>query len=56
MNSTCYGCQNNIANQLAHMELGGCLHPETYTEKDIEKDSSTSSKTQENPPKILDTN
>lgn len=23
---TCYGCANDLANQLAHMEPGGCLY------------------------------
>ena len=26
--TTCYGCLNDIANQLGHMEEGGCLYQE----------------------------
>ena len=26
---TCQGCKHNISNQLAHMEIGGCLYSET---------------------------
>jgi len=27
--ANCYGCQNNIANQLGHMDPGGCLYTKT---------------------------
>lgn len=26
---SCYGCEQNIANQLGHMDFGGCLYVET---------------------------
>lgn len=31
MESTCIGCQDGIANQLAHMDIGGCLSAKTVT-------------------------
>jgi hypothetical protein len=31
--ATCYGCQNNIANQEGHMDPGGCLYTQTLGDK-----------------------
>ncbi len=33
MADTCIGCLDDIANQLAHMDIGGCLATKTVTDR-----------------------
>lgn len=36
----CSGCRDNIFNQLAHMEIGGCLYQDEYSWKEYSSSSS----------------